>query len=88
MDKAPPQNKIILGYDWKCSQNPRVYRCYLITYTFVAIIVKYSIVEYPTYEALEILVSSLLDKTPVNQLLTKQSDQDVKELLYNQLKIF
>ena len=29
-----------------------------------------------------------LDKTPINQLLKKPSDQDVKELLYNQLKIF
>jgi hypothetical protein len=29
-----------------------------------------------------------LDKTPINQLLKKPSDQDVKELLYNQLKIW
>jgi hypothetical protein len=34
------------------------------------------------------LGSSLLDKTPINQLLKKPSDQDVKELLYNQLKIW
>jgi Trp operon repressor len=44
--------------------------------------------EYSSYEVLQILGSSLLDKTPINQLLKKQSDQDVKELLHKQLKIW
>jgi hypothetical protein len=43
---------------------------------------------YSTYEILEILGASLLDKTPLNQLLQKKNNQNVKELLYNQLKIF
>ena len=59
-----------------------------ITYTHIAIIRQRLKTEYTTYEVLQILGSSLLDKTPINQLLKKPGDQDVKELLYNQLKIF
>jgi len=55
----------------------------VITYTLVAIIKQQLKTEYSTYEVLQILGSSLLDKKPVNQLLQKQNDQDVKELLYN-----
>lgn len=58
------------------------------TYSLVAIIRQRLKTEYTTYEVLQILGSSLLDKTPINQLLKKQSDQDVKELLCNQLKIW
>jgi len=60
----------------------------VITYTLVAIIRQRLKTAYTTYEVLQILGSSLLDKTPINQLLKKTSDQDVKELLYNQLKIW
>jgi hypothetical protein len=59
----------------------------VITYTFVAIIRRVK-TKYKSYEVLQILGYSLLDKTPINQLLKKPSDQDVKELLYNQLKIW
>lgn len=58
------------------------------TYTLVAIIKQQLKSEYSTYEILQILGTSLLDKTPINQLLQKKNNQDVKELLYNQLKIF
>jgi hypothetical protein len=60
----------------------------IITYTLVAIIKQQIKAEYSTYEILQILGTSLLDKTPINQLLQKKNNQDVKELLYNQLKIF
>lgn len=60
----------------------------VITYTLVAIIKQQLKSEYSTYEILQILGTSLLDKTPINQLLQKKNNQDVKELLYNQLKIF
>lgn len=43
---------------------------------------------YSTYEILQILGASLLDQTQLNQLLQKNNNQDVKELLYNQLKSF
>ncbi|HEX3768426.1 MAG TPA: IS4 family transposase, partial [Puia sp.] len=60
----------------------------IITYTLVAIIKEKLKSLYSTYEILQILGTSLLDKTPINQLLQKKNNQDVKELLYNQLKIF
>ena len=60
----------------------------IITYTLVAIIKQQIKSRYSTYEILQILGTSLLDKTPINQLLQKKTNQDIKELLYNQLKIF
>ena len=60
----------------------------VITYTLVAIVRQHLKTEYTTYEVLQILGSSLLDKTHINQLLKKQKDQDVKELFHNQLKIW
>jgi len=60
----------------------------VITYALVPIIWQRLKTAYTTHEVLQILGSSLLDKTLINQLLEKSSDQDVKELLYNQLKIW
>jgi transposase len=60
----------------------------IITYSLVAIIKQQLKSGYSTYEILQILGTSLLDKTQINQLLQKKNNQDVKELLYNQLKIF
>ncbi len=75
---------------WGTTENAVKTQVYIavITYTIVAIIRQRLKTEYSTYEVLQILGSSLLDKTPINQLLKKPSDQDVKELLYNQLKIW
>jgi len=75
---------------WGTTENAVKTQVYIavITYTLIAIIRQRVKSEYTTYEVLQILGSSLLDKTPIKQLLKKQSDQDVKELLYNQLKIF
>ena len=60
----------------------------MITYTIVAIIKQKIKSGYSTYEILQILGTSLLDKTPINQLLQRKNNQDVKELLYNQLRFF
>ncbi len=60
----------------------------VITYSLVSIIKQQLNTSYSTYEVLQILGASLFDKTQLNQLLQKNNNQDVKELLYNQLKIF
>ena len=60
----------------------------VITYTLIAIVKQKLKSAYSPYEILQILGASLLDKTQINQLLQKNNNQDVKELLYNQLKIF
>jgi len=60
----------------------------IITYCLVSVIKQKLNTSYSTYEVLQILGASLLDKTQLNQLLQKNNNQDVKELLYNQLKIF
>lgn len=75
---------------WGITENAVKTQVYIavITYTLVAIIKEQLKSGYSTYEILQILGTSLLDKTPINQLLQKKNNQDVKELLYNQLKIF
>jgi hypothetical protein len=75
---------------WGTSENAVKTQVYIamITYILIAIIKQQLKTDYSNYEILQILGASLLDKTPINQLLKKQSDQDVKELLYKQLKIF
>ncbi len=75
---------------WGTTENAVKTQVYIVvfTHTLVAIIRHRLKTEHSTYEVLQILGSSLLHKTPINQLLKKPSDQDVKELLYNQLKIW
>ena len=75
---------------WGRTENAVKTQVYIavITYTIVAIIKQRLKSGYSTYEILQILGTSLLDKTPINQLLQKKNNQDVKELLYNQLEIF
>jgi IS4 transposase len=75
---------------WGTTENAVKTQVYIavITYTLVAIVRQKLKTAYTNYEVLQIIGSSLLDKTPLNQLLRKQSDQDVKELLCNQLKIW
>jgi hypothetical protein len=59
----------------------------IIAYCLVAIIGNKLKVDRSTYEILQILSISLLDKTPLKELLTNQDYKDVKELNYIQLKI-
>ena len=59
----------------------------IIVYCMVTIIGNKLKVERSTYEILQILSISLLDKTPLKELLTNQDYKDVKELNCIQLKI-
>ena len=61
--------------------------CAIITYCLVAIVGKELKIERTTYEILQILGISLLDKTPVKELLTNINYQNVKEPNYKQLKL-
>ncbi|HET9571038.1 MAG TPA: IS4 family transposase [Bacteroidales bacterium] len=59
----------------------------IIAYCLVAIIGNKLKVDRKIYEILQILSISLLDKTPINEILTKCDYKDVKELDYKQLII-
>lgn len=57
----------------------------IITYCLVAILADDLKIKRTNYEILQILSVSLLDKTPVNELLTKSDYNNVNELNSNQL---
>ena len=61
--------------------------CAIIAYCLVAIIGKELKISRSTYEILQILGISLLDKTPVKELLANNDYQNVKELNYKQLSL-
>jgi len=61
--------------------------CAIIAYCLVAIVGNKLKVDRSIYEILQILSISLLDKTPVREILTKCDYKNVKELNYKQLKI-
>ena len=61
--------------------------CAIIAYCLVAIMGYKLKVNRPIYEILQILSISLLDKTPIREILTKFDYQNIKELKFNQLKI-
>ncbi len=61
--------------------------CAIIAYCLVAIIGYKLKVDRPIYEILQILSISLLDKTPIREILTKCDYKNVKELDSKQLKI-
>ena len=74
---------------WGTSPNAVKIQIYsaIIAYCLVALVRNKLKVERSTYEILQILSISLLDKTPLNELLTNQNYKDVKELYGKQLKI-
>lgn len=74
---------------WGCSENAVKTQIYIaiITYTLVAIIRSRLAQDRSTYEVLQILGVSLMDKTPLDQLLTESANQEIKERIYNQLKL-
>ena len=74
---------------WGASPNAVKTQVYIAitTYTLVAIIKSKLNSNRSNYEILQILGVSLLDKTPINQLLQGLVYQNVKEQMYNQLKI-
>jgi len=75
---------------WGYSENAvriQVY-CAIIAYCTVAIIKEQRKLKYSTYEILQILSLTLLNKTQLNQLFNDAYLQTVKELEHNQLKMF
>ncbi|NLB92501.1 MAG: IS4 family transposase [Bacteroidales bacterium] len=61
--------------------------CAIITYCLVSIVGNKLKVDRSIYEILQILSFSLLDKTPVNEILNKNDYKNVKELNDKQLRI-
>ena len=61
--------------------------CAIIAYCLVAIVGKELKISRSTYEILQILGISLLDKTPVKELLANNDYKNVKELNYKQLSL-
>jgi len=82
MDEAASKDKILLGNNPECSENPDILcdHCLLPC----AIVGNKLKVDRRIYEILSI---SLLDKTPIKEILTKYDYKDVKELNNNQLII-
>ncbi len=74
---------------WGTSLNAVKIQVYsaIIAYCLVALVRNKLKVDRSTYEILQILSISLLDKTPLNELFTNQNYKDVKELYGKQLKI-
>ena len=72
---------------WGTSENAVRIQIYsaIIAYCLVAIVGYDLNIERSTYEILQVLGISLLDKTPVNELFTNIDYNDVNELDYNQL---
>jgi len=74
---------------WGTSENAVRIQIYtaIITYCLVAIVGSTLIIGRSTYEILQVLGISLLDKTPVNELFKIIYYQNVKEPVYNQLSL-
>jgi hypothetical protein len=75
---------------WGTSENAVKTQIYIaiITYVLIAIVKATLKSKFTNYEILQILSMSLLDKTPVNELIPKPYLQNVKELFCNQLSLF
>ena len=81
IDKATLENQIILGTSLNAVKI-QVYSA-IITYCLVALVRNKLKVDRSTYEILQILSISLLDKTPINELLTNHNFKDVKNFVIN-----
>jgi len=75
---------------WGISENAVKTQIYIaiITYLVISIVREQLKSKRSCYEILQILSVSLLDKTPLNELINKPFLQNVKELNCNQLKFF
>ena len=75
---------------WGYSENAVRIQIYsaIIAYTAVAIIKEQCKLKHSTYEILQILSLTLLNKTQLNQLFENVYPQSVKELEHNQLNMF
>ncbi len=74
---------------WGTSENAVRIQIYsaIIAYCLVAIVGHDLKIDRSTYEILQVLGISLLDKAPVNELFININYNDVKELNYNQLSL-
>jgi IS4 transposase len=74
---------------WGTSENAVRIQIYsaIISYCMVAIVGSDLKIDRSTYEILQVLGISLLDKTPIKELLTKTDYNNVKELDYKQLSL-
>jgi hypothetical protein len=74
---------------WGTSENAVRIQIYsaIIAYCLVAIAGERLKIKRSTYEILQVLGISLLDKTPVNELFANVNYNDVKEHFYNQLSL-
>lgn len=74
---------------WGNSENAVRIQIYtaIITYCLIAIVGNDLKIDRSTYEILQVLGISLLDKTPVKELFTNIDYNDVKERSYNQLSL-
>lgn len=74
---------------WGTTENAVRIQIYtaIIAYCLVAIIAEKLKIDRPIYEILQVLGISLLDKTPVKELLTNVNYKDVKERSGNQLSL-
>jgi len=74
---------------WGTSENAVRIQIYtaIISYCLVAIVGHDLKIQRSTYEILQVLGISLIDKTPVKELFTNTDYNNFKELEYNQLKI-
>lgn len=74
---------------WGTSENAVRIQVYsaIIAYCLVAIVGSSLNIDRSTYEILQVLGISLLDKTPVNELFKNVNCQDVKEPFCNQLSL-
>jgi hypothetical protein len=74
---------------WGTSENAVRIQVYsaIIAYCLVAIAGIKLKIDRSTYEILQVLGISLLDKTPVKELLTNMNYNDVKEPFDNQLSL-
>lgn len=74
---------------WGTSENAVRIQVYsaIIAYCLVSIVAANLKIERSTYEILQVLGISLMDKTPVSELFTNVNYKDVKELFDNQLSL-
>jgi len=74
---------------WGTSENAVRIQLYsaIIAYCLAAIVAENLKTGRSTYEMLQVISISLLDKTPVNELLKRINYKDVKELNYKQLSL-
>jgi hypothetical protein len=74
---------------WGTSENAVRIQIYsaIVAYCLVAIVAEELKTGRSTYEMLQVIGISLLDKTPVNELLKRIDYKDVKERHYNQLSL-